>query len=237
MNPADNTDTFNSLQSQDVRILVVAVGNFDETDTFFTSTDFFVATDFSDLSNLIEAIVCDDSISLFINEVMIVSNNIHFIELYNNGVGVSLTGFKFVGLFNYTITEADNAGIAQNSYWVISDVDMNAIDQTDCRNCSQDLLISSSYTGWTVRFYNAIDELIDEVVYNSVYFPSVDYYFTFQLINEPSVDSYYDLNNNGGYWKESCYEYGTPQEINVEDCPCNAQKCRGKGDNSAYCGG
>lgn len=119
----------------------------------------------------------------------------------------------------------------------MSTYDMDTLDQTACRNCSQDLVLNASYadtsmdnTYWKVEIYNAIGELMDSVERNVVYFPVVRNMYTHELQYEN-----YD-NELGGNWEASCYEYGTPQEANQEDCPCNMLKCIDAGDTVAYCG-
>ena len=128
-------------------------------------------------------------------------------------------------------------GVSQGQYWVMSTYDMDLLNQTECRNCSQDLLVSSTYADtsmdnvyWSVELYNAAGELVDSVERNEVYFPNVNNLYTHEL-------QYEDYDNSlGTNWEESCYEYGTPQDPNQEDCPCNLLKCIEKGDRVAYCG-
>ena len=213
------------------------VDDFDE--HFFYLNEFNQA---GDLISIVGSVVCNDDIELIINEVALISNytngqDLFFIELYNPSVGTELEGFRFEGMINYTITDSSQA-IGQGEYWVISTYDMNSINQTECGNCSQDLLIDSSYadsTGynnmyWRVDLYNAANELIDSVEKNPLFFPSVRDGYTHELQWE-----YYD-NTLGGNWEESCYPYGTPQEPNQQSCPCNSDHCTQKGDTNAYCG-
>ena len=208
-------------------------------------TDYFGVSDFDDLGALVDdisSIVCSDDIVLVINEIGIIGNvtedgdDLIFVELYNPSVGVSLDGFNFTGLISYTV-DTTSAEVDQGQYWVISTYDMDTLNQTACRNCSQDFLINASYVDtsmdnsyFKLAIYQLDGELVDYVERNAVYFPFVSAMYTHEL-------QYEDYDNSlGGNWEESCYEYGTPQETNQEDCPCNMLKCIEKGDILAYCG-
>eukprot|EP01083_Nonionella_stella_P218407 783228_1 len=160
-----------------------------------------------------------------------------FIELYNSGMGVSLTGFEFKGMINYKITET-GYGVHQGQYWVISTLDMNIMDQTEagCRGCGQDLLIDSVHADtvmnnywWELQLLDALGNEIDYVMRNPIHFPIVNTCNTHETIWEDWDNSY------GGSWKESCYAFGTPQDPNQEPCPCRHEKCKSKGDINAYC--
>ena len=187
--------TLTSLRELGVLIIAVGIDIKRKTiDEFFKcivedfDEHFFYADDFNALKNLVSAIgdiVCNDDIALIINEVALTHNynnsgsNLFFIELYNPSVGVSLDGFRFEGLINYEISDSSQ-GISQGQYWVISTYDMNLINQDLCRNCSQDLLIDSSYSNsihdnnlWWLNVYNAVGEMIDAVARNEIFFPSM----------------------------------------------------------------
>ena len=84
---------------------------------------------------------------------------------------------------------------------------------------------------WWIRLYDTANNLIDQVYYNILYFPFVDYDYTFELIDEFKLDD----NSLGGSWEESCFRYGTPQKSNDDDCPCSFVKCQERGDVLAEC--
>jgi len=236
------SDTLQELRKLNTQIVVIGIAvtasNW-QNHLECLADDLFYASDFSVLSYLkhqVERIACNQDTTLIINEVSSnVNEQLVFVEIYNPSVPVTLTGFRLSGLINYTVTE--DVEIEQGQYWVISAYDLNAINQSLCTNCSQDLLVNASSVDttmsnayWRVELLDTTGKTIDSVEQNLIYFPTVSAYRTNQLQYEG-----WD-NAVGGNWKESCYDYGTPRTANQETCACVDGECKSRGDTSAYCG-